>query len=160
MFIIYHEHPNLNREKKTMTYFSEFFSTQVLQWLGFFSVMTFFASLLGVPWLILRMSPEYFIRHRIEVRKRHNRHPVLTVLLYCIRNVVGVLLLAAGSAMLILPGQGLLTLLIGLSVMDFPGKHYLLERCIKIDTIRHSLNWIRRKGEKEQFIFSADKRED
>jgi len=142
-----------------MSYFFGFSSDQILQWLGFFSVVTFVASLLGVPWLILRMSPEYFIQHRLEVQQRQRRHPVLTVILFCLRNTVGILLLLAGLAMLVLPGQGLLTILIGFSVMNFPGKHSLLERCIQLNTIQQSLNWIRRKGGKKNFIFSTNERE-
>jgi len=137
-----------------MNYFFEFFTPQLLQWLGFLSVVTFIASLLGVPWLILRMSPDYFIRHRFKVRVRYRRHPVLTLMLFCLRNAVGVVLLAAGVAMLVLPGQGILTLLVGLSVMDFPGKHHLLERCVRVNTVQKSLNWIRRKGGKKNFIFT------
>ena len=136
-----------------MDYFFEFSTGQLLQWLGVLSVVTFVVSLLGVPLLILRMSPNYFIRHWLEVQERHRRHPVLTVILFCLRNVVGVLLLAAGLAMLVLPGQGILTLLIGLSIMDFPGKHHLLERCVQVNAIQQSLNWVRRKGGKKDFIF-------
>jgi len=138
-----------------MNYFFEFFTLQFLQWLGFLSVVTFIISLLGVPWLILKMSPDYFIRHRFEVQERHRKHPVLTVVLFCLRNIVGVLLLAAGVAMLVLPGQGILTLLVGLSVMDFPGKHHLLERCVQVNTVKQSLNWIRRKGGEENFTFTV-----
>ena len=143
-----------------MDYFFEFFTPRLLQWLGFLSVVTFVASLLGVPWLVLRISPNYFIRHHFKVTDRHRRHPALTIVLFCLRNTIGLLLLAAGIAMLVLPGQGILTLLIGLSVMDFPGKHHLLERCVQVNTVQQSLNWIRRKGGKEDFIFTDTEREE
>ncbi len=128
---------------------------QILQWLGILSVVTFIGSLLIVPWLILHMEPQYFIRHRVEVMQRHRRHPVLTILLLIVRNTVGLFLLAAGLAMLVLPGQGVLTLLIGLSFMDFPGKHQLLEKAVQNRKVQDSLNWIRRKGNKEELTFTA-----
>lgn len=46
---------------------------------------------------------------------------------YSLRNVLGAILLVAGIAMLVLPGQGVPTILISLGLMNFPGK-YRLER--------------------------------
>lgn len=129
---------------------------QLLQWLGVLSIVTFIGSLLVVPWLILLMSPDYFIRHRLVVIERHRRHPVLTIFLFCLRNTVGFGLLAAGIAMLVLPGQGILTMLIGLSLMDFPGKHQLLDEVVQNRKVQQSLNWIRRKGGKGDLVFTAE----
>ena len=64
------------------------------------------------------------------------------------------LLVAAGLAMLFLPGQGLLTVLIGVSVMDFPGKRGLLQRLVRGPKVQRTLNWIRRKRGKEPFAFA------
>jgi hypothetical protein len=74
-------------------------------------------------------------------------------MLWLLRNGLGLVLLIAGIAMLILPGQGILTILIGISLMDFPGKFLLLERFVRMKQIRKSLNWMRRKGGKEEFVF-------
>lgn len=46
------------------------------------------------------------------------------------KNVAGIVLILLGIAMLVLPGQGLLTIAVGLVLVDFPGKHALLERCL------------------------------
>jgi archaellum biogenesis protein FlaJ (TadC family) len=132
---------------------------QLLQWLGAVSILTFVVSLLVVPWLILFLPANYFIQHRLKVEERHQRHPVLTIILFVLRNVIGLGLLAAGIAMLILPGQGILTMVIALSVMDFPGKHHLLEKGVQNRKIQQSLNWIRGKGGKEKLIFAVDQAE-
>ena len=131
----------------------------LLELLGILSVMTFIGSLVIVPWLILRMSPEYFIRHRLDVIERHQLHPVLAIIIFFLRNAVGFGLLAAGMAMLIMPGQGILTMLIGLSFMDFPGKHRLLEKMVQVRIVQQSLNWIRRKGGKEDLVFAIEQAE-
>ncbi len=136
--------------------FSSLISTGFLEWLGLLSFVTFIGSLLVVPWLILRMEPDYFIRHKREVIERQQRHPLLTFFFYAVRNIVGFCLFLAGITMLILPGQGILTILIGLSLMDFPGKHRFFDRMVKIEKIQDSLNWIRRKGNRENLIFSHD----
>lgn len=125
----------------------------MLRLLGLLSLLTFVGSLIVIPWLVLRMHAEYFIRHRQEVIERHKRHPVLTIIVLLLRNGFGFLLLAAGVIMLVLPGQGILTMVIGLSLMDFPGKHRLTDRIMRNEQLQHSLNWIRRKGYKKELVF-------
>ena len=58
--------------------------------------------------------------------------------------------------MLVLPGQGILTMVIGFSIMDFPGKHRLNDRIVANRKIQQSLNWIRRKGGKDDLLFSSE----
>ena len=77
-------------------------------------------------------------------RRRRRRNQLLSAVL---------LLVAAGLAMLFLPGQGLLTVLIGVCVMDFPGKRGLLQRLVRGPKVQGALNWIRRKRGKEPFAF-------
>ena len=125
----------------------------LLQWLGGLSLLTFAGSLLFVPLLISRMGADYFIRHRQQVEERHRQHPVLALIIFFLRNIIGVGLLVAGAAMLLLPGQGILTILIGISLMDFPGKHRMLERLIQIRQVQRALNWIRKKEKKPPFVF-------
>ena len=139
---------------------TSFSTVQLLELLGVLSILTFIGSLLIIPWLILRLSPEYFIRHRLDVIERHQRHPVLAIIIFFLRNTVGLGLLAAGMAMLVIPGQGILTMLIGLSFMDFPGKHHLLEKVVQGTRVQRSLNWIRRKGGREDLLFAVEQAED
>ena len=42
------------------------------------------------------------------------------------RNVVGAIVVLAGLIMLVTPGQGILTIIAGLAIMDFPGRDRLL----------------------------------
>ncbi len=129
---------------------------ELLQLLGILSGLMFVGSLLVVPWLVSRLSDEFFIRYRQRVGQRRRRHPVLTFLLWLLRNSIGVVLLGSGLVMLVLPGQGILTILVGIALMDFPGKHRLLERFVKLKQVRRSLNWIRRKAGKPEFVFKDD----
>ena len=45
---------------------------------------------------------------------------------FIVRNVVGAIVVLAGLIMLITPGQGILTIIAGLAIMDFPGRKRLL----------------------------------
>ena len=125
----------------------------LLALLGGLSVLTFVGSLIAVPWLIGRLRADYFLTHWQVVQARHRRHPALALTVFLARNALGLLLVAAGLAMLFLPGQGLLTVLIGVCVMDFPGKRGLLQRLVRGPKVQGALNWIRRKRGKEPFVF-------
>ncbi|WP_220465497.1 hypothetical protein [Colwellia sp. BRX10-3] len=70
-----------------------------------------------------------------------------------VKVLFGVLLFVCGLAMLVLPGQGLITMLIGLSLIPFPGKHKLEQNLLARKSVRSSLNWMRTKAKKDPFIF-------
>jgi hypothetical protein len=125
----------------------------IIELLGILSVLTFIGSLIAIPWIIGRLPVNYFILHRRMVEQRHKRHPVLAKIIFFARNFVGTLFFLAGMAMLVLPGQGLITILIGISFMDFPGKHRIVDYLIRRPAVIRLLNWIRRKEKKPPFEF-------
>ncbi len=125
----------------------------MLKLLGLVSLLTFVGSLIAVPWLIGRMRADYFVTHWQEIEGRRRSHPALALTTAVLRNGLGLVLVAAGLTMLLLPGQGLLTILIGVCVMDFPGKRRLLRRLVSMPQVRQGLNWIRRKRNREEFVF-------
>lgn len=126
---------------------------EVVKLLGLLSVVTFIGSLIAVPWLIGRMESDYFLVHWHQVEDRHRRHPLMALAVLVLRNGFGLALVVAGLAMLVLPGQGLLTLIIGICLMDFPGKRHLLNRLSRMPQVQRGLNWIRRRRGKDEFIF-------
>ncbi|MGD9948354.1 MAG: PGPGW domain-containing protein [Desulfobulbus sp.] len=125
----------------------------MLEILGLFSLLTFVGSLIAVPWLIGRMPTDYFITHWQQVDQHRKGHPAIALIILVLRSVLGLLLLLAGFAMLFLPGQGLLTMLIGLCLMEFPGKRKLLGWVVGESSVRKGLNWIRRKRGRDEFVF-------
>ena len=116
------------------------------------SAVTFVATLIAVPWLLIRLPSDYFMREQRMPSKLHGTHPAIRVLLLVLKNLIGVILLAGGIAMLVLPGQGLLTMLLGISLIDFPGKYTLERKLVQRKTIQRAINWIRRKGGREPII--------
>jgi hypothetical protein len=133
--------------------FSQISFTTLLEWMGMLSAITFLVSLLLIPFLISRASAGYFLIHPSIVEQRHKRHPVIALVIKIIRNSLGGLLCFAGFMMLFLPGQGLLTILIGVSLLDVPGRQKVLNRLIHRHAIQHALNWIRRKTGRPPFQF-------
>lgn len=126
-------------------------SRLLIEWLGALSLVTFIGSLLAIPWIIARLPADYFIRHRQKVEARRRRHPLLARVILATRNAIGLLFFLAGTVMLILPGQGIITILIGLSFMDFPRKQQVVDRLIRRPRVIGFLNWMRRKEKKPPF---------
>ncbi len=126
-------------------------SQETIVFLTAFSVLTFLSGIIVLPWLIWAIPSDYFIDE--------NRHPMqwkfggklLRPLVLIIKNLLGFLLVIFGVAMLVLPGQGILTILAGLVLMDFPGKFHLLRSIATRKQVLNSLNWIRRKGNRRPF---------
>ena len=73
-------------------------------------------------------------------------------LLWVLRNTVGGALVALGVALLFLPGQGLLTIVLGLALADFPGRRRLLARVLRSPGVLHGLNRLRRRQGHEPFL--------
>ena len=69
-----------------------------------------------------------------------------------LKNILGVFLLAVGIIMLIGPGQGILTILLGLIMLDIPGKRPLEARIIKRPTVRDAINKLRTRFNKPPLI--------
>ena len=115
-------------------------------WLAGFSAVAFVATLIVVPALVLRIPADYFThtsRHRTPWAEHH---PVVRGALLIGKNVIGYCVLIAGIAMLVLPGQGLLTIAIGLMLVDFPGKYRLERWFVGRPAVLRSINWLRRRG--------------
>ena len=71
-----------------------------------------------------------------------------------IRNVLGWMFVLAGVAMLVLPGQGLLSIIAGLVLIDFPGKRRIEYRLLASRGVRDAMNWLRRRAGKPPFDFT------
>ena len=129
-----------------------------LQLLGLFSVLSFVISLICIPWMINRLDRCFFTikSHRQRLRKRREQHPVLMIIIGIVRHCAGFILMAAGLAMLFMPGQGILAILLALVLMDFPGKYKLIIFIVQQQRVRLVLNWIRVKGSREPFVFDDD----
>ncbi len=115
---------------------------EALVWsLTLLSVFTFFATLIAIPIMIARIPADYFVRR--PVRDWPTRHPAVHLLIVLSKNALGVILLLAGVSMLVLPGQGLLTMFAGIMLLDFPGKRRWERWMIRRRPILTAANWIR-----------------
>jgi len=123
-----------------------------LFWVGALSLGFVVLSLALVPLLIARLPSDYFAyQHRHGFWLRH-LSPTLRVGVLAAKNLLGLIVVACGVLMLVLPGQGLLTLLVGLSLLDFPGKARLKRWLLRRPVVLRSLNRLRRRLHKPDFV--------
>jgi len=73
-----------------------------------------------------------------------------------VKNVVGAVFVFAGFLMLFLPGQGVLTMLIGISMLDFPGKRKIEATLIGQPTVLSVINGMRQKFNKPPLRLAPD----
>lgn len=119
-------------------------SKEVLLSLFVLSIVGFVGSLIAIPFVLIRLPPQYF-DERYPRTWMQDHHPVLRWIGLVLKNVVGVVFLLAGLAMLFLPGQGVLTMLIGVSLMDFPGKRHMESKLIGLPAVLKTINKLRHK---------------
>jgi hypothetical protein len=110
------------------------------------SVLMFVGSLLSLPFLLARIPEDYFTDPQRHAARLKSLHPVVYLSLRLLKNLLGWVLVLAGILMLVLPGQGILTIIMGLVLSDFPGKFALERRLASDRRILCGINWIRRRS--------------
>lgn len=112
-------------------------------WLIAISAAMFVGGLILMPIMLIRVREDYFLRRGPSEDSWRGRHPVVRWTMLVAKNLLGIVLIIAGAAMLIGPGQGFLTLLIGIGLTNLPGKRRLELALISRPVVRQSVNWIR-----------------
>ena len=116
-------------------------------YLAAFSIVSFIATLVLVPFLVVRIPEDYFAekkRHRWEPWA--HEHPLIRWSLLIAKNMLGYLFIILGIAMLVLPGQGILTILIGIMFINFPGKYRLERWAVTRPPVLRAINSLRRNA--------------
>jgi len=104
-------------------------------------------TILATPWLVAMLPSSYFITQEDRGQKRS----VARILLTCFRSLTGLILVLTGIIMLVIPGPGLITLLVGISLAEFPGKRRLLKYIATRPSVFKSLNWMRKRHDRAPF---------
>ena len=115
-------------------------------WIGILSMATFVGTLIVIPILVVRIPEDYFKLEKQDPDRYHGRHPVTRLIGLVVKNIIGIIFVLAGLAMLLLPGQGLVTILIGITLTNFPGKYALERHIVQQPTVLRAINWMRAKA--------------
>ncbi|MGI1677270.1 MAG: hypothetical protein K6L75_00940 [Cellvibrionaceae bacterium] len=124
----------------------------VLVWLAIISAALFVLSLVFIPWLIIRIPANYFSEPGKYRSALLGGHPIAIIVTKIIRNTIAVCFIVLGFLLLVLPGQGLLTILLGVFIADFPGKHKLVNWIVAKKGVMKTINWLRKKSGKAPIV--------
>ena len=120
----------------------------VLVGLGISSIFIFLISILGISWFVAQIPEDYFLPSKRQTSKWQKQKPILRLVVVLGKNILGFSLIIGGLLMLVLPGQGLLTIVTGLLLVNYPGKYRLEQKLVSMPSIYKALNWIRFKAKK------------
>ena len=120
----------------------------VLIGLGASSILIFIISILGIGWFVAQIPEDYFLSTKRKPSIWQQHKPILRFAVLFGKNIIGYSLIMGGLLMLVLPGQGLLTIVTGLLLINYPGKYKLEQKLVAIPSVYRALNWIRAKANK------------
>jgi hypothetical protein len=123
----------------------------LLWWASGLSLLALVGTLIGVPWVVARLPRDYFNQSHRAVWRLSSDEPWYALAIGILKNILGALLVLLGAVMLVTPGQGLLTLLVGLLLMNFPGKYQLERWLVGRRGVLPALNWLRRRSDQPPF---------
>ncbi len=126
-------------------------------WVFGLSLLMFVGSLIAIPFLVARIPSDYFTSPRTRQEWRGDQ-PWLRYGFKIVKNIAGAVFVLAGIAMLVLPGQGLVTIAIGVFCLDFPGKRRLELRIIRIRMVRSGFDWMRRRAGQPPLVIPERRR--
>ena len=130
-------------------------SEKIISWssmnsdlLFLFGSLSIFILIISVFMMVIIISflPEDYFKsenRNLISSVQNSRYPLLKLLVLITKNFFGILLLLSGILMLVLPGQGILTIITGLVFIDYPGKYKFERKLLRQKGVINSINWIR-----------------
>ncbi len=107
---------------------------------------TFTVNLAIVSFILVKLPADHFSK-RHKTKFWSGRNPALNAAKFIGKNIAGILLVALGIVLSLpgVPGQGLLTVLLGIMLLDFPGKHRLEQKLLSRPGIVNTINRLRKR---------------
>ena len=116
-------------------------------------VITFSLSLAIVTLILVKIPPNYF-RADYPRDLWRERHRAIRLAGLVGKNLIGAILVVLGIVMSLpgVPGQGVLTILLGVMLLDFPGKRQLEYRLISRPSVLRTVNSVRERFGKPALV--------
>jgi len=114
---------------------------------------TFAVSLAIVSFIMVKIPADYF-RKDTPRELWSDKPPLVRFLGIFAKNLLGLLLVALGIVLSIpgVPGQGILTILMGIMLLDFPGKRDLEHRLVSQPRVLKAINKLRHRFGKDSLV--------
>jgi len=112
-------------------------------------VASFFINLAIVSAILVKLPANHFSKSR-KTKFWSGPHPAIHAAKVVGKNLAGILLVALGVVLSVpgVPGQGLLTILLGIMLLDFPGRDRLEQKLLSKPSIVNSINRLRARFDK------------
>lgn len=110
------------------------------------------ASAVTLPWILIRLPEDYFV----AIQKQKPDRSPLGWLVWLLRNSLAIVLFVVGLLMLVLPGQGLLMILIAIGASTLHHKYTLERAIIRRKTVFDAVNWVREHFNRSPMIHPDD----
>lgn len=116
-------------------------------------LISFFLSLGIVSFVLVKLPADYFSESN-ERKFLHNSSRWTRIIGLVGKNLLGVILVLIGILLSIpgVPGQGLLTILLGVMLLDFPGKRDLERKIVCRQKVRDAIDRLRQRFGKPPLV--------
>jgi len=116
-------------------------------------IVTFAASAGIISFILVKLPSDYFQESHSRAFWS-DRRPALRWLGLIGKNVLGVLLVLLGIVMSVpgIPGQGFLTILLGIMLLDLPGKRRVEQKILRQPKVLEKINRLRQKFSKPPLL--------
>ena len=111
----------------------------------------FVGSLAIGAFFLVQLPATYFLDDDHNVPRPSDRGFLYWTLLI-LKNLLGAVLVVAGAVMLFTPGQGILTILIGIMLLTFPGKRRLERKLVAQPHVLDAINRLRARFAKPPLV--------
>ena len=117
--------------------------------LGLIGAAIFVVSFVGTTaltvWFVVKLPAYYFIQQRQS--RSNSPSSVSHWAKFLLRNLLALALIGLGIVLSLpgIPGQGLLTILLGIMLSDFPGKEHLERKIVSYPKVLEALNRLRKR---------------
>ena len=110
---------------------------------------SFFINLGIVSFILVKLPADHFSKKR-KTKFWAGPRPAIHAAKVIGKNIGGLLLVALGIVLSLpgVPGQGLLTVLLGIMLLDFPGRHRLEQKLLSKPSIVNTINRLRERFDK------------
>ena len=120
-------------------------------WTAVFTVVTVIISYGAIVIGMVKIPADYFSSSYAKEIK-NDKHFTIRWTALIVKNVIGFLLIIAGIIMLFTPGPGVPTILLGLIMMDIPGKRPLEAKLIRRPMVLSAVNDLRARYKKPPLV--------
>ena len=116
-------------------------------------IASFAVSLSVVSFILVKIPLDYF-QENLPQEFWSGRLPVIRLLGTLAKNLLGIVLVALGIVMSIpgVPGQGILTILLGIMLLDFPGRQKLERKIVSQPRVLKNINKLRHRFGKPNLV--------